>query len=149
TNRADGLVELARGSGRGRGAEIRDALEEIDHRLALIALELASVSADSQASRARVTCTPIGAGAEDWARELLGMYSGWAQRTARSATPVRRDPHSITIEGLGAHALLTGEQGLHRRDGPRRDEHDLARVTVSANGRRVSAASASEPGEIV
>ena len=148
-NRADGLVELARSAGRGRGAEIRAARDEIEHRLALIQLELASVSADSHASRARVTCTPVGAGAEDWAQALLAMYSAWAHRTARGASPVRRDPHSITIEGLGAHALLGPEQGLHRREGPGREQHDLVRVTVSANGRRVAAASADEPGEVV
>ena len=149
TNRADGLVELARSVGRGRGAEIRTAREQIEHRLALIALELASASVDSLASRARVTCTPIGAAAEGWAQELLAMYAAWAHRTARTATPVRRDPHSITIDGLGAHALLGPEQGLHRREGPRRSDHDTVRVTVSANGRRIAAAAADEPGEIV
>jgi protein subunit release factor A len=134
-NRAEGLAEMARqiqrNRHRGRLAELRQAIGEIEAALEGCRLELAGAAAGGEASEVVVGITPV-AGADDWAAALCGMYLAWAKRTGRESSR-EADGVAVSIKGPSTFALLRREAGLHRlvfADA----EPQLARVTVSSNG---------------
>jgi hypothetical protein len=114
--RADGLAELARRireqRHHARVADVRAALGEMEESLLLTQLELAG-AASTGGDTAVLRVTPVGRGAEDWARRLLAMYRAWAERTGRECTALPHT-HGVVIEGPATFALLRGESGLHR-----------------------------------
>jgi hypothetical protein len=133
--RAQGLAEMARqvqrNRHRGRLAELRQAIGEVEAGFEGCRLELAGTAAGGEISAVVVRVTPI-SGADVWASELLGMYLAWAARTGRESSR-ESDALSVSIKGPSTFALLRREAGLHRQvfaDA----EPQLARVTVSSNG---------------
>ena len=134
--RAEGLAEMARqvqrNRHRGRLAELRQAIAEVEVGLEGCRLELAGAAAGGESSAVVVRVTPV-AGADEWAGELLGMYLAWAARTGRESTRESGSALAVSIKGPSTFELLRREAGLHRQvfaDA----EPQLARVTVSANG---------------
>jgi ATP-dependent Clp protease ATP-binding subunit ClpC len=134
--RAEGLAEMAlqvqRNRHRGRLAELRQAIAEIEAALEGCRLELAGTAAGGESSEVVLRITPV-AGADEWAAELLGMYVAWAARTGRESSRRSGAALSVSIKGPSTFALLRREAGLHRRVFAD-VEPQLARVTVAANG---------------
>lgn len=88
-------------------------------------------------------------GVGSWQSELPGperlarMYLAWARREGltatvlddRAASPESEDTVTLRIDGAGAHALLSGESGLHKLRHDRPDEpstNAMVRVEVLA-----------------
>src|SRR5206468_2300583 len=88
-SRAEGLAEMARqvqrNRHRGRLAELRQAIAEVEAGLEGCRLELAGAAAGGESSAVVVRVTPV-ADAAEWAAELLGMYVAWAGRTGRESS---------------------------------------------------------------
>ena len=154
--RADGLADMARhvqrNRDRGRLAEVRQAIADVEAGLEACRLELAGAAAGGATSEAVLRVTPVG-GAEAWAAELVAMYLAWAARTGRDAEPVEGAPFALSIRGPATFGLLRREAGLHRRtvgdaapqlarvavsngSGPAADGDDPVVVRVYAQGRR-------------
>jgi ATP-dependent Clp protease ATP-binding subunit ClpC len=131
--RAQGLVELGRqlrqARNRARLPALREGILAIEGDLELVRLELAGAALPRRASAAVVRVTPVGQGAEPWARDLLAMYLAWADRTARE-TVMTDDGQAVTIAGLSSRDLLECESGMHRWV-PAEGRPLLARVAVA------------------
>jgi ATP-dependent Clp protease ATP-binding subunit ClpC len=132
--RAAGLSEMARqmrlNRDRRRVPELREALEELEDSLLVSRLELeGAVTATGAPAALRIV--PVGAHSREWADELLGMYTAWAERTGRDVSRSDdRGESSLSIGGFSSFDLLAGEAGLHRRVLPDRNVL-LARVIVA------------------
>jgi ATP-dependent Clp protease ATP-binding subunit ClpC len=152
--RATGLAEMARQMklkrDRGRLAELRGAIDEIEDGLLVARLELAGASAPSGVHDAALRVTPVGGESGAWANDLLAMYAAWAERTGRDFRPSDDDlTCACVIEGLSSFDLLVGESGLHRRVLPDRSVF-LARVSVTSAEDGAEAPQAEDdPGAIV
>ena len=71
--------------------------------------------------------------ADEFARRLVDMYTGWADHRGMRLQPVsERNGLRFTVSGLAAYALLSGEHGLHVFEAPVR-EREFDRITVRVN----------------
>jgi ATP-dependent Clp protease ATP-binding subunit ClpC len=156
--RLDGLVERAEfleekgrqirahRDRRGVPALARE-VESLVGEFAYLQLELAGAGVGRGLDAALLRITPLSREAEDWAAELVAMYTAWAARKGYEHTlldlgpsgdGVERRYHgpalppAIYLRGSYVYEFLAGESGLHKLNAPADDARRriLARVMV-------------------
>jgi hypothetical protein len=128
--------------------ELARDVERLESEFAYVQMELAGAGAGAGHDQALVRITPLGRNSDEWAAQLLAMYTAWAARKgyeytvlepdARSPASERRrhTPGSLSpalyVKGSNVYEFLRGEAGLHKLiSGPAEDrQRDLARVVV-------------------
>jgi len=125
----------------------RDA-ERLEAEFAYLQMELAGAGAGEGHDQALLKIAPLGRNSDEWAAQLLAMYTAWAARKGYEYTVI--DPHgegdrrgrdgrpassaapALYVRGSNVYEFLRGEAGLHKLlSGPAEDrQRDLARVTV-------------------
>jgi peptide chain release factor 2 len=107
----------------GLGAELKDALSDLDRRLGQLELQsLFSGPYDERDAVAEVHAGAGGTDAQDWCEMLLRMYQRWAERRGFSvevdeATEGQEAgllSATFIVRGRFAYGLLAAERGVHR-----------------------------------
>jgi hypothetical protein len=124
--------------------ELARDVERLEAELAYVQMELAGAGAGAGRDQALLRISPLGRDSDEWAGQLLAMYTAWAKRKGYeytvldpSDTPDGGRRHTafmpaIYVKGSNVFEFLRGEAGLHKLiSGPSEDrQRDLARVTV-------------------
>jgi ATP-dependent Clp protease ATP-binding subunit ClpA len=120
-------------------------VERLEAEFAYVQMELAGVGAGAGHDQALLRVTPLGRNSDEWAAQLLAMYTAWALRKGYEYTVLDpRNPPAgdrrrgasmaaaLYVKGSNVYEFLRGESGLHKLlSGPTEDrQRDLARVTV-------------------
>jgi len=128
--------------------ELARDVERLEAEFAYVQMELAGAGAGDGHDQALLKIAPLGRNSDEWAAQLLAMYTAWAARKGYEYTVI--DPHSeadrrgrdgrtaiattpaLYVRGSNVYEFLRGEAGLHKLlSGPAEDrQRDLARVSV-------------------
>jgi peptide chain release factor 2 len=120
----------------------RDA-ERLEVEFAYVQMELAGAGAGAGHDQALLKIAPLGRNSDEWAAQVLAMYTAWAARKGYEYTVIEANgegerhrhagsPSALYVRGSNVYEFLRGEAGLHKLlSGPAEDrQRDLARVSV-------------------
>jgi peptide chain release factor 2 len=119
---AQTFLDLVR-EGEDAGAELEDAVEQLEARTEAVELEALLTGAhDDSTAILEVHSGAGGTESQDWAEMLLRMYQRWAERRGFKVHVLDLQPGdeagiksaTLSIEGANAYGYLRVERGVHR-----------------------------------
>jgi ATP-dependent Clp protease ATP-binding subunit ClpC len=149
--RLDGLTEraarleerigqLRRQRDRRSLPDLAAQVEKLETEVSFLQAEIAGASSGEDGDAALLRITAVSPDAEEWTRQLVGMYEAWAERKGFQWEPLpsatrKTDPDqaaAICVQGGGVYQFLRGEAGLHKLTTGSADSRRrlLSRVTV-------------------
>jgi peptide chain release factor 2 len=123
-------------------------VERLAAELAYVQMEVAGASMGIGRDQALLRITPVGRDSEQWASQLVAMYTAWASRKGydyhvfepirpgeeaeRRSAQVLPEPTSLFVKGSHVYEFLRGEAGLHKLNSSSAEDRqrNLVRVTV-------------------
>ena len=131
TRTAKRLGERLQPARRGGRTSARDLAQLLASRLHVLNRACAELDQGEPKDAAlSLAAVDSGAKADEFTRQLVGMYTGWADhRGMRLQALTEKSGLRYSVSGLAAYALLSDENGLHVLETPA-GENDVDRIAV-------------------